>query len=95
MNVSLKLDTSNNGKEKPLYIRLRGKSVDGKTEETSISTEMKLLPRYFKNNGLSKSSPNYSSKIKVLNSILDEIENIIGEINHQGKIPNPSIESFF
>jgi len=40
VNVSLKLDSSNNGKEKPLYIRLRGKSVNGKTEETSISTEM-------------------------------------------------------
>ena len=91
MNVSLKLDTSNNGKEKPLYIRLRGKSVNGKTEETSISTEIKLLPRHFKNNGISKSSPNYSSKMKVVNSILDEIENIIGEINHQGEIPNPTL----
>jgi len=91
VNVSLKLDTSNNGKEKPLYIRLRGKSVNGKTEETSISTEIKLLPRHFKNNGISKSSPNYSSKIKVVNSILDEIENIIGEINHQGEIPNPTL----
>jgi len=91
VNVSLKLDNSHLGKEKPLFVRLRMKNSSGRYTESSISTEIKLLPKHFKNNGISKSTPNYTSKNKIINSIVDDIYNIIGEISENGDLPNPSL----
>ena len=87
MNVSLKLDNSHSGDEKPLFIRLRMKKTNGKYSESSISTEIRLLSRHFKNNGISKSTPNYTSKNKIINSIIEDIYLIIGEIRENGLEP--------
>lgn len=91
MNVSLKLDNSHSGDEKPLFIRLRMKKTNGKYSESSISTEIRLLSRHFQNNGISKSTPNYTSKNKIINSMIEDIYLIIGEIRENGLEPNPSL----
>lgn len=91
MNVSLKLDKSVDGVEKPLFIRLRSKLQNGKWIESSIKTDLKLEVRHFRNNGISKSLPNYTSKIRVINTILDDIERISSELIEQGKEPNPPL----
>lgn len=91
MNISLKLDTSYRGKEKPLFIRIRYKNSLGKWIETSISTEVKLQTRHFGNNGISKSTPNYTSKNRIINSFLDDIDRITSELLEEGTEPNPSL----
>ena len=58
--------------------------------ESSISTEIKLLSRHFSNNGISKSTPNYTSKNRNINFFLDDIDTIIGELSEQGLEPNTS-----
>lgn len=91
MNVSLKLDKSVGGDEKPLFVRLRSKLPSGKWVESSISTDIRIETRHFRNNSMSKRVPNYTSKNRLLNTILDDIEKISSQLVEEGKEPNPPL----
>lgn len=84
MNVSLKLDKSVSGDEKPLFVRLRSKLPNGKWVESSISTDIRIETRHFRNNSISKRVPNYTSKNRLLNTILDDIEKISSQLVEEG-----------
>ncbi len=91
MNTSLKLDKNNvnqNG-ESPLYIRLRGKSLNGGYSESSINTGIYLSNKHFFKGGISPRTPNYTHKQRIVSKILDDINRIISESVEEGFVPNP------
>lgn len=86
--IQKKQEVDSNGNY-PIYIRLRNKNINGKWEESSIKTEISVKPKYFTNGVLKSNTPNYTSKQKIINSLLSDIEKIIGEDKTNGFESNP------
>ena len=93
MNTSLKLDKKykKDGGKHPLYVRIRKKNSKGKFEETSIYTDVDLEPKHFKNGGIVPKSPNYTNYNRMVNSIMDDITNIISSLKEDDLEPNPKL----
>jgi len=81
---------SDNKSEELLYFRLRFKNLK-KWESSYISTSVKVLPKHFKNGSISTRTSNYNDKMKIINSMFDDLENIVGELHELNHIPNPSL----
>ena len=87
MKVTFRLEKRNidsSGKI-PIFLRIRGNN-----SETSIKTGISVFDKDFKNGVLKTRVDNYSSKSSILNSMLNDIESIIGGIKEDGQEPNPS-----
>lgn len=91
MNITLKLDKKNinHRDEYPLYIRLRGKTSNGKYTESSINTGIHLLDKHLIKGSVSPKTSHYTDKQRNVNGILDEINRIISESIEEGLEPNP------
>ena len=88
MKVTFRLEKRNidsSGKI-PIFLRIRGNN-----SETSIKTGISVFDKDFKNGVLKTRVDNYSSKSSILNSMLNDIESIIGGIKEDGQEPNPSL----
>ena len=77
MNISyvLKKQSINKDGEYPIYIRLR-KNVDGKWEETSIPTNVRVLPKFFKEGNIKTKEPNYNEKSRILDNLYNDIKTL-------------------
>lgn len=73
----------------PIYIRIRNKNLNGKWDDVSIKTGVFVLPKNFSNGLIKTKTPNYIHKQSIINSILSDIEKIIGNDKKGGFEPNP------
>lgn len=91
MNTSLKLDKKfkdSNG-ESPLYVRIRNKNSNGKYSESSISIGVDISEKHFNKGSITSKTPNFTDKQRIINSVLDLVERIIGESKEEGIEPTP------
>jgi len=91
VNTSLKLDKTfkdSNG-ESPLYVRIRNKNSNGKYSESSISTGIDISEKHFNKGSITSKTPNFTDKQRIINSVLDLVERIIGESIEEGIEPTP------
>lgn len=88
MKITLKLEKRNKDSEGrvPIFIRLRDDN-----SETSINSGVSVDEKNFKNGVLKSKVDNYTSKTRILNSSISEIESIISFIKEDGKEPNPPL----
>lgn len=91
MKTSLKLlsHRKNSNGESPLFVRVRGKNSQGKFVETSINTDLDVDPKHFDKGVLKSKIPNYTDKLRIINSIIDQVNSIIGESKEEGIEPTP------
>lgn len=91
MNTSLKLDKKfkNSNGESPLYVRIRNKNSNGKYSESSISTGLDISEKHFSKGSITSKTPNFTDKQRIINSVLDLVERIIGESKEEGIEPTP------
>jgi integrase len=91
VNTSLKLDKKfkdSNG-ESPLYVRIRNKNSNGKYSESSISIGVDISEKHFNKGSITSKTPNFTDKQRIINSVLDLVERIIGESKEEGIEPTP------
>lgn len=88
MKVTFKLEKRNRDSQGrvPVFLRIRDDN-----SETSINSGVSVLDKDFKNGVLKTTVDNYISKIKILNSLMETVEVIIGDIKEDGKEPNPHL----
>ena|GEM_PF-678802 len=91
MNTSLKLDKKfkNSNGESPLYVRIRNKNSNGKYSESSISIGLDISEKHFSKGSITSKTPNFTDKQRIINSVLDLVERIIGESKEEGIEPTP------
>lgn len=91
MKISLKINKQQTDKDglHPLFIRIRDKNSKGKYTEVSIYSDVNVSDSDFKNGVLLTKTPNYTSKNRQINSVLDEIQRIISISVEDGLKPNP------
>lgn len=91
MNTSLKLDKKfkDSHGESPLYVRIRSKKSNGKYSESSISIGINISENHFNKGSITSKTPNYTDKQRIINSVLDLVERIIGESKEEGIEPTP------
>ena len=70
----------NNKKESPLFVRVRGKASNGVFSSSLISTGVNILPKNFSSGTIKTSTPNYTHKQKIVNTILNDLEQIVSNI---------------
>lgn len=90
MNISyvLKKQSINKDGEYPIYIRLR-KNLNGKWEETSIPTKIRVLPKYFKKGNIKTNEPSYEVKRDTLGDYYSDIKSLESEGLEEGINPTP------
>ena len=92
MKISLLHKTyKNNKKESPLFVRVRGKNPNGVFSSSLISTGVNILPKNFSSGTIKTSTPNYTHKQKIVNTILNDLEQIVSNIKENGLEPNPQL----
>jgi len=93
MNLSFKLKTQdiNSKGESPIYIRMRFSDSGGKITESTIFSGIEILPKFFKNGNIHVRTPNYSSKRTILDSLVNDVEQITSQIQKDGLIPYPKV----
>jgi len=94
MNISLRINKSrpNDKGEYPLYVRIRGISLrTGKSQESAIRTGIHIRDVFLRNGDITPRTPNYQSKRRILDSILTDVEKIVGELEQQGEFPHPRL----
>ena len=91
IQLLLKQNEVNNNGENPIYIRLRKTSKQGIRTESRIKTEIYIHSKYFKNGGISSSSPKYAEYTNIISNCYKEIYRVIGEVKEEGLEPNPSL----
>jgi len=91
VNTSLKLDKKfkNSNGESPLYVRIRNKNSNGKYSESSISIGLDISEKHFSKGSITSKTPNFTDKQRIINSVLDLVERIIGESKEEGIEPTP------
>jgi integrase len=91
VNTSLKLDKKfkNSNGESPLYVRIRNKNSNGKYSESSISIGLDISEKHFSKGSITSKTPNFTDKQRIINSVLDLVERIIGESKEEGIVPTP------
>ena len=80
-----------NKKESPLFVRVRGKNSNGVFTSSLISTGVNILPKNFSSGTIKTSTPNYTHKQKIVNTILNDLEQIVSNIKENGLEPNPQL----
>ena len=80
-----------NKKESPLFVRVRGKTSNGIFSSSLISTGINILPKNFSSGVIKTSTQNYTHKQKIVNTILNNLEQIISDIKENGLEPNPQL----
>lgn len=99
MNISLKIDTQNpnHQNEYPLYVRIRNKEESGKWVQTLLFTDLYIKNTHIRKGILLRKTPLYQSKQKVVDTILDDLENTISILRSDGFIPSPKLvkEKYF
>jgi hypothetical protein len=78
-----------NKKESPLFVRVRGKTSNGVFTSSLISAGVNILPKNFSSGTIKTSTPNYTHKQKIVNTILNDLEQIVSNIKENGLDPNP------
>ena len=86
MKITLKLEKRNKDSEGrvPIFIRLRDDN-----SETSINSGVSVDEKNFKNGVLKSRVDNYTSKTRILNSSISEIESIISFIKEDWVLYHP------
>lgn len=74
---------------KQLYIRIRDTNLKGEDEESLVSCGVDVSDSDFKNGVLQPNTPNYTSKNRQINSVLDDLQRIISISIEDGLKPNP------
>ena len=80
-----------NKKESPLFVRVRGKTSNGVFTSSLISAGVNILPKNFSSGTIKTSTPNYTHKQKIVNTILNDLEQILSNIKENGLEPNPQL----
>ena len=80
-----------NKKESPLFVRVRGKTSNGVFTSSLISAGVNILPKNFSSGTIKTSTPNYTHKQKIVNTILNDLEQIVSNIKENGLEPNPQL----
>ena len=80
-----------NKKESPLFVRVRGKTSNGVFTSSLISTGVNILPKNFSSGTIKTSTPNYTHKQKIVNTILNDLEQIVSNIKENDLEPNPQL----
>jgi len=80
-----------NKKESPLFVIVRGKTSNGVFTSSLISAGVNILPKNFSSGTIKTSTPNYTHKQKIVNTILNDLEQIVSNIKENGLEPNPQL----